>query len=55
MNPKLQNIDHIHVFVADRQAALEWYNNILGLKPLKKLIILPKSGPLTIRNDEVWV
>ena len=52
MNPKLQNIDHIHVFVLDRQKALDWYKNILGLKPLEKLITLPKYGPLTIRNDE---
>ena len=52
MNSKLQNIDHIHVFVLDRQEALDWYKNILGLKPFKKLITLPKSGPLTIRNDE---
>jgi len=26
MNPKLQNIDHIHVFVPDRQEALDWYS-----------------------------
>ena len=52
MNTKLQNIDHIHVFVTNRQEALVWYSNILGLKPLEKLISLPKSGPLTIRNDE---
>jgi len=52
MNSKLQNIDHIHVFVLDRQEALDWYKNILGLKPFEKLITLPKSGPLTIRNDE---
>ena len=52
MKPKLLNIDHIHVFVADRQEALDWYNNIFGLKPSEKIISLPKSGPLTIRNDE---
>ena len=28
LNPNLQNIDHIHVFVSDRQKALNWYNNI---------------------------
>ena len=49
---KLQNIDHIHVFVANRQEALDWYSNILGLEPLEKLNILPKSGPLSIKNDE---
>ena len=52
MNPKLQNIDHIHIFVSNRQEALDWYNNILGLKPSEKKIVLPKSGPLMIRNDE---
>ena len=51
MNTKLQNIDHIHVFVTDREEALDWYKNILGLEPLEKVITLPKSGPLTIRNE----
>ena len=37
MKPKLLNIDHIHVFVADRQAALDWYNNIFVLEPGEKI------------------
>ena len=41
MNTKLQDIDHIHIFVENRQKALDWYKNILGLKPLEKLISLP--------------
>ena len=52
MHTKLQNIDHIHVFVSNRQKALEWYNNFLGLKPLEEIVVLPKSGPLMIRNNE---
>ena len=52
MNTKLQDIDHIHIFVENRQKALDWYKKILGLKPLEKLISLPKSGPLMIRNNE---
>ena len=52
MNPQLETIDHIHVIVSDRQKALDWYKNILGLKPLEKIIALPKSGPLMIRNNE---
>ena len=52
MNSKLQNIDHIHVFVSDRRQALEWYNNILGLKPSEEVPVLPESGPLMIRNNE---
>ena len=39
MDPKLEYIDHIHVFVADRKEPLDWYQNILGLKPLEKLMI----------------
>ena len=49
---KIQNIDHIHVIVSDRQKALDWYNNILGLKPSEEIIVLPESGPLMIRNNE---
>ena len=52
MKPKLQNIDHIHVFVPDREDALDWYSNILGLKPSEEIIVLPESGPLMIRNLE---
>ena len=52
MNPKLQNIDHIHVFVPDRQEALGWYNTILGFKPIKRLMFWAETGPLTIGNDE---
>ena len=52
MKPKLQNIDHIHVFVPDRQEALGWYNTILGFKPIKRLMFWAETGPLTIGNDE---
>ena len=49
---KLQHIDHIHVFVSDWQMALDWYNNILELKPSEERVVLPESGPLMIRNNE---
>ena len=52
INPKLQNIDHIHVFVECRREALIWYNDILGLQPLEKIINLPQSGPFVISNEE---
>ena len=52
MKPKLQNIDHIHVFVSDREDALDWYSNILGLKPIERLLFWAKTGPLTIGNDQ---
>ena len=52
MKPKLQIIDHIHVFVPDRQKALDWYSAILGFKPVNRLLFWAKTGPLTIGNDE---
>ena len=52
MKPKLKNIDHIHIFVTDRQEALKWYRTVLGLKPVKNLLFWAKTGPLTIGNEE---
>ena len=52
MKPKLQIIDHIHVFVPDRQKALDWYSAILGFKPVNRLLFWAKTGPLTIGNEE---
>ena len=52
MKPKLKNIDHIHIFVTDRQEALKWYKNVLGLKPVKNLLFWAKTGPLTIGNED---
>ena len=52
MKPKLKNIDHIHIFVTDRQEALKWYRTVLGLKPVKNLLFWAKPGPLTIGNEE---
>ena len=52
MKPKLKNIDHIHIFVTDRQEALKWYKTVLGLKPVKNLLFWAKTGPLTIGNEE---
>jgi len=52
MKPKLKNIDHIHIFVADRQEALKWYRTVLGLEPVKNLLFWAKTGPLTIGNEE---
>ena len=52
MNTKLQDIDHIHVFVPNCQGALDWYSNILGLRPVEKLLSWAKSGPLMVGNDD---
>jgi len=52
MKPKLKNIDHIHIFVTDRQKALKWYRTVLGLKPVKNLLFWAQTGPLTIGNED---
>ena len=37
MAPNLQDIDHIHVLVADRAAAERWYAQALGLHRIVEL------------------
>lgn len=51
MAPELERIDHIHVFVADRPAAEQWYARVLGLRRLAPLEFwAPDGGPLTLGN-----
>jgi len=51
MPPTLKSIDHIHVFVANRDAAKIWYDEVLGLTPVANLEFWAKDGgPLTISD-----
>lgn len=51
MIPTLEDFDHVHVFVADRQAAVDWYARVLGLHPVAELAgWAADGGPLTIGN-----
>lgn len=44
-------IDHVHVFVADRDAARVWSARILGLTPVAELAFWAvDGGPLTLSN-----
>lgn len=52
-NFKVDQVDHIHVYVSDRYRAAEWYRQILGLeihKPFEFWAEDP-NGPLTITSD----
>lgn len=50
--PAIRNVDHIHVFVADRPAAEKWYARVLGFTRIKALEgWAADGGPLTIQND----
>ena len=51
MPPALKSIDHVHVFVSNRVAAIDWYLNVLGMKPIDELEFWSKDGgPLTITD-----
>lgn len=51
MLPSLQRIDHIHVYVSDRNAAEQWYRTVLGLVRVAELESWTRDGgPLTLAN-----
>ena len=51
MAPDLERVDHLHVFVADRPAAEQWYGRVLGLKRVAALARwATDGGPLTVGN-----
>jgi catechol-2,3-dioxygenase len=49
---KVEQIDHIHVFVKDKIEAANWYKNILGLEPINSYENpLDEGGPFTLSSD----
>lgn len=51
--PAIRNVDHLHVFVADRVAAERWYQRVLGLTRVEKYAFwAADGGPLTLQNRE---
>lgn len=49
--PTLQHFDHVHVFVADRARAVDWYQRVMGLAPVAALASWAvDGGPLTLGN-----
>ena len=52
MRPEIEAFDHIHVFVADRAAAEQWYAQVLGFTRAHDLAFwAADGGPLTIQNS----
>ena len=45
-------IDHIHIYASDREAAADWYTDMLGMSPDPGTAIWAKSpsGPLTVSD-----
>ena len=53
MWPKLNGIDHAHVYVDNWADAEEWFGKIFGFKRIDKLMIWAvDGGPLTVENPE---
>ena len=48
----IDDIDHIEMFVTNREKAAKWYGEIFGLKPIKELEMWSKIGPLFVGNRD---
>ncbi len=53
MTPRLNGIDHVHIYVANWGEAEKWYQTVLGFRRVDALMAWAvKNGPLTIENPE---
>ena len=53
MTPKLNGIDHVHVYVHSWAEAEEWYQTVMGFKRVDALMPWAvKNGPLTVEDPE---
>lgn len=52
MPPKLNGIDHIHLYVPDRRQAAQWYQEALGFHIVDSMAFWARDdrGPLTIAD-----
>jgi len=51
--PRLDGVDHVHVYVASWDAAERWYEDVLGFKRVESLMSWAvKGGPLTLENPD---
>ena len=48
---RVSQIDHVHVYVADRRAAAEWYRSVLGLEVCHDIESDDDGGPLVVSSD----
>ncbi len=48
---KVEQLDHVHVYVADQYVAAEWYRKTLGLEVVEEVEDWAEGGPLTISSD----
>jgi catechol 2,3-dioxygenase-like lactoylglutathione lyase family enzyme len=57
MIPRLNGIDHVHVYVHDRDKAAAWYQEVLGFRVSKAFEFWAEdaNGPLTIEDASVTI
>jgi catechol 2,3-dioxygenase-like lactoylglutathione lyase family enzyme len=49
--PALAGVDHVHVLVRNRAAAVDWYRDVMGLTPVPELAVWQADGgPLTLAD-----
>jgi catechol 2,3-dioxygenase-like lactoylglutathione lyase family enzyme len=49
--PALSGVDHVHVLVRDRAAAVAWYRAVMGMAPVPELEVWQADGgPLTLAD-----
>jgi catechol 2,3-dioxygenase-like lactoylglutathione lyase family enzyme len=50
----VKGLDHVHIYVADRAKAAEWYSRVLGLEPASELSewAIDPEGPLFLSTRE---
>lgn len=49
--PPLRGFDHLHVYVGDRNAAVAWYERVLGMRPVAAFAHWASGGgPLVMSN-----
>lgn len=52
MIPRLTGIDHIHVYVPDREEAAKWFHDVMGFHVVDSLLSwATEGGPLTIEDE----
>ena len=52
MPPSLDRVDHVHVYVTDREVSEQWYSDVLGLSRMPELESWASDGgPLTVANE----
>lgn len=52
--PQLERVDHVHIHVHQREAAVSWYRDVMGFEPVAALAVWAvDGGPLTIGKGDV--